>query len=224
MRRLLTATLLLTLTLAPTANAGIFSRVFGPRRQAAVCTGPQCRTQTLAPAVRYVAQPQPRYYVPAMAAPCPGGVCPAPTIQPRPQTQPAAIPATPKIVPIQPRPIVQPMPAAPAPSSPGIPRTVGYADPLAPVNAIRAQRGLPPLAWDDSLASYAASNNAACAARGQGHHVKPSYAAQNVAPTTDPTTAAAMWINSPPHAANMLGGYRFAGLSSGGGHTTMNLR
>jgi uncharacterized protein YkwD len=90
------------------------------------------------------------------------------------------------------------------------------------VNAERAKRGLPALVRDDTLDRFAYAKAVEMAARGYFGHTDPngitfqdrlrtwkwptSYAAENIAFDWDEPHAHAAFMNSPPHAANVLDG------------------
>jgi uncharacterized protein YkwD len=94
------------------------------------------------------------------------------------------------------------------------------------INAIRQQRGLPPLAPDPALAEVARARSRDMAARGYFSHNPPdgcnyvcimgsrgvpyAYAGENIAWNTwdwsrTAEVAVDMWENSPPHLQNILG-------------------
>ncbi len=98
-------------------------------------------------------------------------------------------------------------------------------DPLAWINAARAQRGLYALIYDPSLSTWADNNNAAESRRGMGHHILAPGAAQITASTADPGYAVRLWTNSPGHARIMFSNsYRYAGISHLYGFATANMR
>jgi hypothetical protein len=70
---------------------------------------------------------------------------------------------------------------------------------LASLNAWRAQNGRGPLGWSNTLASYAAMNNAVHAPGSMA-----PGASQCSAPVSSYTHAFAMWTASPIHAAILL--------------------
>jgi uncharacterized protein YkwD len=90
----------------------------------------------------------------------------------------------------------------------------------ADVNAERAQRGLPALVRDDALERFAYAKAVEMAARGYFGHTDPNgisfqdrlrtwrwpttYAAENIAFDWDEPHAHAAFMNSPPHAQNVL--------------------
>lgn len=98
-------------------------------------------------------------------------------------------------------------------------------DLLGEVNAARARAGLPALAADPGLASAAASNNAAQASRGLGHHVNPGAWQAAGAGYSSPAAAVAGWLASPAHRAIVLRPEaRVAGAAMGGAYSTLNVR
>jgi hypothetical protein len=94
------------------------------------------------------------------------------------------------------------------------------------LNGHRAAAGLPTLAYDPELSSWAASNNAEQARRGLGHHVNPNCYQNSAWNAPDAATAADEWMNSPAHRANMLapGVTRFGIAYGPGPYWTMNAR
>jgi Cysteine-rich secretory protein family len=72
------------------------------------------------------------------------------------------------------------------------------------LNSYRASVGLPPVAYDSNLSAWASQNNAVQCDRGIGHHVNPNCYQNCAWNTTDASSAAGMWMNSPGHRANML--------------------
>ena len=88
------------------------------------------------------------------------------------------------------------------------------------VNAARAERGIPPLARDEVLDRFAYAKAVEMAARGYFGHTDPDgitfndrltawhwptqYAAENIAFDRDEPSAHAAFMNSPPHAQNLL--------------------
>jgi uncharacterized protein YkwD len=72
------------------------------------------------------------------------------------------------------------------------------------LNQLRANAGLPALAYDGDLSNWAAHNNVAQSRRGLGHHVNPNCLQNCAWNAADATTLADMWIGSPSHLANML--------------------
>ena len=105
--------------------------------------------------------------------------------------------------------------------APAVPMAV---DPLAHVNFERSRRGLRRLAWDASLASAAATNNAMQAGWGLGHHYT-GGSAQCSASTADPGYAAWLWATSRDHAALLFDpSARVAGVSYSYGYATLNIR
>jgi uncharacterized protein YkwD len=90
----------------------------------------------------------------------------------------------------------------------------------ADVNAERAKRGIPPLERDDTLDRFAYAKAVEMAARGYFGHTDPNgvsfydrlaawhwpakYAGENIAFDYDEPRAHAAFMNSPPHAQNVL--------------------
>ncbi|MCA1686714.1 MAG: CAP domain-containing protein [Planctomycetia bacterium] len=72
------------------------------------------------------------------------------------------------------------------------------------LNAHRASAGLPPLAYDHDLSTWAARNNAEQASRGLGHHVNPNCYQNSCWNAPDAQATSEEWMNSPAHRANML--------------------
>jgi Cysteine-rich secretory protein family len=77
----------------------------------------------------------------------------------------------------------------------------GFADIL---NRIRAGVGLPPAVYDPNLSSWAAQNNVAQSNQGLGHHINPNCYQNCGWNYPDAESAAAGWMNSPPHRETML--------------------
>jgi hypothetical protein len=94
------------------------------------------------------------------------------------------------------------------------------------LNAHRASAGLPPLAYDPELSQWAAANNQAQAARGLGHHVSPNCYQNCAYNSTSADDAAANWMNSRDHRANMLAptATTFGVAYGPGPYWTLNLR
>lgn len=107
--------------------------------------------------------------------------------------------------------------------------TSGASDPMSfasILNSIRARAGLPPLAHDPGLSSWASSNNAAMCRRGLGHHVVPGCSQNCGWNYSDAQQAAQGWLDSPGHRANMLSpSATHFGIAYGPGpYWTLNLR
>jgi uncharacterized protein YkwD len=103
---------------------------------------------------------------------------------------------------------------------------------LALINARRAERGLPALAWSDQLAAAAQAHADDCARRNRGGHTgsdgaklrerlaragwEPGYASENWANARSVEHAVSMWWNESaggPHRRNILGpNYTEAGI------------
>lgn len=69
------------------------------------------------------------------------------------------------------------------------------------LNAARAGRGLPPVAYDPDAAEIAAQNNRVQATSGLGHHVVGSYGQVAAVGMLDAASALRAWSESPAHAA-----------------------
>jgi uncharacterized protein YkwD len=127
------------------------------------------------------------------------------------------------------RKVRKPKAAKPAPTA----RTIAAADSLEvsahnQVNAYRASKGLPAIAWNDAIANQARQHSAAMAngqtafghdgfqGRVQGSGVSYQGAAENVAYNqgySDPVTVAVEgWLKSPGHLKNIEGNYDTAGI------------
>ncbi len=94
------------------------------------------------------------------------------------------------------------------------------------LNHYRAMAGLPPVAYDPNLSSWASQNNAAQCRRGIGHHVNPNCF-QNCGWNQDSVMSVAReWMSSPGHRRNMLSpSIRSFGIAYGPGpYWTMNAR
>ncbi len=72
------------------------------------------------------------------------------------------------------------------------------------LNQYRAEAGLPPLAYDHELSAWAASNNAAQASLGMGHHVTPNCYQNAAWNAPDAASVAQAWMESRGHRKNML--------------------
>ena len=108
------------------------------------------------------------------------------------------------------------------------------------INADRAAAGLPPLSWSPCLASIAAGQSAAMAAQGQIFHgsgvsqdfgcgLGSTRTGENVGYWSAGVNDAqlnTMFMNSPEHRANIMGGYRYVGTAwvvgkNGAGYITV---
>jgi uncharacterized protein YkwD len=85
---------------------------------------------------------------------------------------------------------------APVPNDP-----YGFADVL---NRIRTSMGLPAVAYDPSLSSWAAQNNVAQNQQGLGHHINPNCHQNCGWNYGDAESVANGWMNSPGHRQTML--------------------
>jgi hypothetical protein len=94
------------------------------------------------------------------------------------------------------------------------------------INRIRAEAGLPALAYDHDLSAWAAQNNAEQSARGMGHHVNPNCHQNCAWNTPDAASVAEAWMESRGHRANMLAPWITTfGIAFGPGpYWTMNAR
>jgi hypothetical protein len=94
------------------------------------------------------------------------------------------------------------------------------------INRIRAEAGLPALAYDHDLSIWAAQNNAEQASRGLGHHVSPNCYQNCAWNTPDAVSVAEAWMESRGHRANMLSPAitRFGIAYGPGPYWTMNAR
>lgn len=72
------------------------------------------------------------------------------------------------------------------------------------LNSYRASVGLPPVAYDPSLAAWASQNNAAQSRRGLGHHINPNCFQNCGWNYGNAWSVAQGWMNSPGHRQNML--------------------
>jgi uncharacterized protein YkwD len=154
---------------------------------------------------------------PVEPAPAPVVPAPAPEPEPTPEPAPASAPApAPARAPV-PAPAALPAPApAPAVAASGAPSTAGSQALFAALNGARAGAGLPPLAYDDSLASVAQSWSAHMSTTGMAHNpsvsaqIPPGWSAwgENVAFAGGypdlAGTIHANWMNSPGHRDNIL--------------------
>lgn len=139
---------------------------------------------------------------------CPGGACP---------------PSPPRVVQAPGRLLMEPVYTVPY-RGPADPDPYGF---TAILNGYRARAGLPPVAYDAGLGAWAASNNAAQARRGLGHHVLAPGCRQNSGVGYGSAAAVAQaWMASPGHRAAMLArGITRVGIARGPGATwTMNAR
>ena len=94
------------------------------------------------------------------------------------------------------------------------------------LNTFRASAGLPPLAYDPDLSSWAARNNSAQKSRGLGHHINPNCFQNCAWNTTNAASTADQWVASAGHRDNMLTRTaRTYGIAFGPGpYWTLNLR
>jgi hypothetical protein len=94
------------------------------------------------------------------------------------------------------------------------------------LNHYRVSAGLPALAYDPELASWASENNAAQSNHGIGHHVVPNCYQNCAWNTPDASSTAGEWMNSRGHRANMLSPSvtRFGIAYGPGPYWTMNAR
>jgi Cysteine-rich secretory protein family len=94
------------------------------------------------------------------------------------------------------------------------------------LNQYRAEAGLPPLAYDHELSSWAASNNAAQASQGMGHHVTPNCYQNCAWNAPDAASVGQAWMESRGHRKNMLASsVTHFGIAYGPGpYWTMNAR
>lgn len=107
--------------------------------------------------------------------------------------------------------------------------TVGGGDPygfLPILNRYRASVGLPAVALDPNLSSWASRNNAAQSRRGLGHHINPNCFQNCGWNYTSARGVFLGWLNSPGHRQNMLSpAIRRVGIAYGPGpYWTMNAR
>ena len=86
-----------------------------------------------------------------------------------------------------------------APAAAGDP--YGFA---AVLNRIRTSMGLPAVAYDPTLSSWAVQNNVAQSNRGLGHHVNPNCHQNCGWNYANAESVANGWMNSPGHRQNML--------------------
>jgi hypothetical protein len=115
-----------------------------------------------------------------------------------------------------------PLPA-PAPAPEPLTDPYGFASIL---NSYRASAGLPPVAYDPHLSSWAIQNNAAQCHRGLGHHVNPNCYQNCGWNYADAWSVAIGWINSPGHRENLLAPSitRFGIAYGPGPYWTLNAR
>jgi hypothetical protein len=119
--------------------------------------------------------------------------------------------------------------ATPAPPSKQMPAPPPKVTPqaqhaLGAINSFRARFGLPALAWDANLASWAMANCNACSRSGLGHHVM-AGASQIAAGTGSVDGAISAWYASPAHRAILLSPrVRVVGFASDGRYATANIR
>ncbi|MGC8640839.1 MAG: CAP domain-containing protein [Isosphaeraceae bacterium] len=94
------------------------------------------------------------------------------------------------------------------------------------LNRIRARAGLPPVAYDSNLSSWAHRNNLLQCFRGIGHHVNPAGVQNCAWNYGDAASVAQGWMESPGHRQNMLDpGITQVGIAFGPGpYWTLNAR
>jgi hypothetical protein len=94
------------------------------------------------------------------------------------------------------------------------------------INRLRAEAGLPALAYDHELSIWAAQNNAEQSNRGLGHHVSPNCYQNCAWNTPDAPSVAEAWMDSRGHRANMLSPSitRFGIAYGPGPYWTMNAK
>lgn len=91
------------------------------------------------------------------------------------------------------------------------------------LNGIRAQNGLPPVAYDENLSAWAAQNNASQSQFGLGHFVNPGSYQNSGWNYPDAASVAAGWMASPGHRMAMLALVSRVGIAYGPGpYWTMN--
>ena len=96
----------------------------------------------------------------------------------------------------------------------------GFTDQL---NAVRVQRGLPPVAYNPGYVSVAAQNNAWQAVRGLGHHVLGGLAQCAGVGPADCQSILSLWLSSPSHAAILLSpSLASVGYHQSGAHHTVS--
>jgi uncharacterized protein YkwD len=94
------------------------------------------------------------------------------------------------------------------------------------LNRLRARAGLPPVAYDPTLSSWARRNNLVQSIRGLGHHVTPMGVQNCGWNYSDAQSVAQGWMDSPGHRQNMLDPSitRFGIAFGPGPYWTMNAR
>lgn len=178
------------------AKAGLFGRraayAYG-QAQAPACAGGSCGVQSYATSAPAAYAGQTPLYHPVYTVPTPAQA--APHIDPSWVQAPATMGSTYAQAPAR----VYASPSSPAEDSPS-----GF---LAALNAYRAARGKHPLAWDSTLASWAAANSR------WPHGTMAPGAAQCSARTVSYLDALNQWINSPPHLAILMSATTSVGVS-----------
>ena len=93
-------------------------------------------------------------------------------------------------------------------------------------NRIRARAGLPPVAYDPNLSSWARRNNLVQCARGLGHHVNPGGVQNCAWNYPDANSTVEGWMDSPGHRRNLLAPdiTRFGIAFGPGPYWTLNAR
>lgn len=119
---------------------------------------------------------------------------------------------------------------APRPTVQASPQAASTRDPasfVAWINGVRARAGLGSVAWDATLAGYAAQNSS----QGFGHHGRGGFpmgyplVRRENAGLGDLAQVEGMWLASPPHAAALLDpSIRLVGLGNAGNVWTYNAR
>ncbi len=92
--------------------------------------------------------------------------------------------------------------------------------------SIAPRPGCLPLAYDHELSAWAASNNAAQASQGMGHHVTPNCYQNAAWNAPDAASVAQAWMESRGHRQNMLSSSvtRFGIAYGPGPYWTMNAK
>lgn len=93
-------------------------------------------------------------------------------------------------------------------------------------NRVRARAGLPPVAYDPNLSSWASRNNLAQCVRGLGHHVTPGGVQNCAWNYPDASSTVQGWMESPGHRRNLLAPdiTRFGIAFGPGPYWTLNAR
>lgn len=114
---------------------------------------------------------------------------------------------------------------APAPSPAPLP---SQGDPFgfgAWLNEVRRQASRPPLAYDPSLAAWAAQNNVYQQSRGMGHWYMGGASGQCAAwGQSSALQAGQDWLGDPPHREILMGGYSYYGIAQAGPFWTLDVR